>query len=105
MDEQEFKQTKRRRGNMLKFIRQGHQAQLDRMDDSAIQEMMRDIGSNMSARQTMTMLQDLQVLGYVAFAQSFSEELERYVAEQIVLTPAGLGVADRRKDNEEVLFS
>lgn len=90
---------------MLKFIRQGHEKQLDRMNDSLLQEMMRDIGSNMSARQTMTMLQDLQVLNYVTFAQSFSDELERYIAEEIMLTPAGLAVVARRKDNDELMFS
>ncbi len=103
--EQELRQTKRRRGNMLKFIRQGHEKQLDRMDDSQMQAMMQDIGSNMSQRQVMTMLQDLQVLGLVAFQQSFSDELERYIAEEIMLTPAGLAMVTRRKDNDEVMFS
>lgn len=103
--EQELRQTKRRRGNMLKFIRQGHEKQLDRMDDSLMQAMMQDIGSNMSQRQVMTMLQDLQVLGLVAFQQSFSDELERYIAEEIMLTSAGLAMVTRRKDNDEVMFS
>lgn len=103
--ELEFRQIKRRRGNMLKFIRQGHEKQLDRLDDSMMQEMMRDVGSNMSARQVVTMLQDLSVLGYVTFKQSFNEELERYVAEEIMLTPGGLALVARRKDNDEVLFS
>jgi hypothetical protein len=103
--EQELRQTKRRRGNMLKFIRQGHEKQLDRMDDLMMQAMMQDIGSNMSQRQVMTMLQDLQVLGYVTFRQSFSEELERYAAEEIMLTAAGLAIVTRRRDNDEVMFS
>lgn len=103
--EQELMQVRRRRGNMLKLIRQGHEKQLDRMDDSDMGRMMLDLGAHMSTRQVMTMLQDLQVLGYVTFQQRFSDELERYVAEQIMLTPQGLAVVTRRKDIEEVTFS
>jgi hypothetical protein len=103
--EQELRQIKRRRGNMLKFIRQGHERQLDRMDDLMMQAMMQDVGSNMSQRQVMTMLQDLQILGYVKFEQAFSDELERYTADEIMLTSTGLAVVSRRKDNDEVMFS
>jgi hypothetical protein len=103
-DERELIQMKRRRGNMLKFIRQGHEAQLDRMDDFEMGVMMQKIGANMSHRQTLTMLQDLHVLGLVTFTQSFSYEKERYVAEEIMLTAAGLALVVRRKDNDEVLF-
>jgi hypothetical protein len=67
--------------------------------------MMQDVGSNMSQRQVMTMLQDLQILGYVTFRQEFSEELERYSADEIMLTAAGLAIVTRRKDNDEVMFS
>ena len=103
--EQELRQTKRRRGNMLKFIRQGHEKQLDRLDDSMMLAMMQDIGSNMSPRQVVTMLQDLAVMGYVAFKQSWSAEYERYIAEEIMLTAVGLAIVTRRKDNEELMFS
>jgi len=103
-NEQELIQTKRRRGNMLKFVRQGHEAQLERMDDYQMAKMMQDIGSRMSQRQVLTMLQDLQVLGYVTFSQHFCEFKERMVAEEIMLTAAGLALATRRQDNDEVLF-
>lgn len=102
--EQELMQTKRRRGNMLKLIRQGHEAQLERMDDFEMAKMMQDLGSNMSQRQVLTMLQDLQVLGYICFVQRFCEIRERTVAEQIMLTAIGLALVTRRKDNDEVLF-
>lgn len=102
--EQELIQTKRRRGNMLKLIRQGHEAQLERMDDFDMAKMMQQLGANMSQRQVLTMLQDLAVLGYVSFTQRFCEILERTVAEEIVLTANGLGLVSRRKDNDEVLF-
>lgn len=90
---------------MLKFIRQGHEQQLDRMDDLMMQAMMQDIGSNMSQRQVMTMLQDLQVLGYITFKQTFSEELGRYAAGEIMLTAVGLALVTRRKDTDEVMFN
>ena len=102
--EQEMLQTKRRRGNMLKLIRQGHEAQLQRMDDFLMAKMMQNLGAKMSQRQVLTMLQDLQVLGYVGFDQHFCEERERVVAEEIVLTAAGLAVATRRSDTDKVLF-
>lgn len=96
---------RRRRGNMLKFVRQNHEKQFDRMDDSDVADMMIDIGAHMSTRQVMTMLQDLQVLGYVTFRQEFSDELERFVAKEIMLTPPGLALVTRRRDNDEVTFS
>jgi len=103
--ELELRQMKRRRGNMLKLIRQGHENQLDRMNDSALLGLMQDIGSHMSPHQVMTMLQDLQELGYVKFDQHFDAEKERYVAERIMLTSLGTAVAIRRHDNDNVLFS
>jgi hypothetical protein len=102
--EQEILQTKRRRGNMLKLIRQGHEKQLDRMDDSDMARMMLNLGAHMSQRQVLTMLQDLQVLGYISFNQRFCDVRERFVAEQIMLTAVGLAVVTRRKDNDEITF-
>jgi len=103
--ELELKQTRRRRGNVLKLIRQGHEQQLERMTDSALQALLQDIGCNMSARQVMTMLQDLQEIGYLKFEADFDEEKERMVARHIMLTSLGAIVAMRRKDNENVAFS
>ena len=102
--DQELIQTKRRRGNMLKFIRQGHERQLDRMDDWEMTKTMQDIGAHMSQRQVLTMLQDLQVLGYINFNQRWCPIRERMVAEQIMLTGVGLALVTRRQDNDEVLF-
>jgi hypothetical protein len=102
--EQELIQTKRRRGNMLKLIRQNHEHQADRMDDFEMAKMMQSLGAHMSQRQVLTMLQDLQIFGYVSFQQRFCEIRERTIAEEIMLTGAGLGVVIRRKDTDEVLF-
>lgn len=102
--EQDLVQTRRRRGSMLKLIRQGHEKQLDRMDDSDMGRMMLFLGHHMSPRQVMTMLQDLEMLGYIAFDQRYSETLERFVAERIMLTAVGASLALRRQDNDEVTF-
>jgi hypothetical protein len=58
----------------------------------------------MSQRQVLTMLQDLQIFGYVSFNQRFCDIRERTIAEEIMLTAAGLGAVIRRKDTDEVLF-
>jgi hypothetical protein len=102
--DQEIVQTKRRRGKMLKFIRQGHEKQFERMDDFEMLAMMQDTGSNMSQRQVMTMLQDLKSFGLVEFKQDFNHEKERMVAEQIMLSALGVSIVTRRKNTEEILF-
>lgn len=103
--EQELRQIKRRRGMMIKLIRQGHEAQLDRLTDSGLLGLMQDLGAHMSPQQVMTMLQDLQEIGYVKFDQSFDDDKERYVALRIMLTSLGTAVAIARRDNDNVLFS
>jgi hypothetical protein len=100
----ELNQMIRRRGNMLKMIRQTHERQLERMDDIDVWSMMQDIGAHMSQKQVVTMLQDLQVLGYVTFEQFFDEDRERVVVEKIMLTASGLGLVMRRKNTDEVRF-
>lgn len=102
--EMELRQLARRRGNMLKLIRQNHEEQLDRMDDSDLADIMLKIGFHMSTRQVVTMLQDLQTLGYVTFHQEFSEALERIALSEIMLTPNGLTLVTRRKNTDDVIF-
>ena len=101
----QLRQTCRRRGNILKLIRQGHEQQLDRMNDSMVGGLMQDIGSRMSPAQVMTMLQDMQLMGLITFEQRFCDIRERYVAEKIMLTPVGLALVSRRKDTDEVIFN
>ena len=103
--EMQMKQTRRRRALALKLIRQGHEAQEDRLNDTMLQALMQDAGSNMSPNQVMTMLQDLQELNYVKFAQRFDDIRERFVAEQIMLTSLGTILVLRRQNNENLLFA
>ena len=99
-----MRQITRRRGTILKLIRQNHEEQLDRMDDSDLTDILLKIGTHMSARQVVTMLQDMQAFGWVAFRQRFSGELERVVCEEIMLTAQGLALVTRRKNTDEVTF-
>lgn len=103
MSDRELVQTKRRRGTMLKLIRQGHEEQMSRMDDVEMLAMMQLLGQSMGTDQVVTMLQDLQVLGYIRFLQKVSERSGRIEISEIELTAQGLGVVVRRKSNDDVL--
>src|ERR1035437_11036304 len=102
-NELELNLTRRRRGTMLKLIRQNHEEQSERLDDFALAKVMSTLW-HMSQRQVLTMLQDLQIFGLVNFKQRFCDIRERKVAEEIMLTAAGVGIVNRREDTNEVLF-
>lgn len=104
MNDQLWIQTTRRRGTMLKLVREGHEEQLSRMDDFEMFAMMQDIGVTMSRNQVMTMLQDLAALGLVKFRTEWSEGGERYVGKDIELTAAGTALVVRRRNTDEVRF-
>ena len=100
----EIRQIKRRRATILKMVRQGHEAQLQRLDDFGVFATMQDLGMQMSRRAIITMLQDLCVLGYLKYKQGFSDEHDRVTLSEIELTPLGLTITMRRQSNDEVLF-
>ena len=102
--ERELIQTRRRRGLILKFVRQGHEAQLSRMDDFEVFAMMQEIGVTMGRDQVLTMLQDLQVLGYLDFKSKVNDLTGRTEISEIQLTAQGLGFMVRRKSNDDVLI-
>jgi hypothetical protein len=102
-NEAEVITIRRKRATLLKLIRQNHEQQGERMDDFALAKLMQDIW-RMSQRQVLTMLQDLQTFGLLTFNQRFCDIRERTVAEEIVLTAAGVGLVNRRRDTDEVLF-
>lgn len=104
MSDREMIQTKRRRGMMLKLIRQGHEEQLARMDDVEMLAMMQLLGQSMGSDQVTTMLQDLQVLGYIRFTQRSNERTGRVEIGEIELTAQGLGAVIRRKSNDDLLL-
>lgn len=100
----ELRQTRRRRATMLKFIRQGHEQQLSRMDDFDMWVMMQDLGMTMSRKAVITMLQDLAVYGLIKFVSAYDDDNERYRLSEIELTAAGLSQLARRRSTDEVLF-
>jgi hypothetical protein len=100
----ELVQIRRKRGIILKLVRYGHEQQMSRMDDYEVWCILQDMGYNLGRNQVLTMLQDLQVLGYLRFEQEVNECTGRTEIKQIELTPAGIGLVTRRKSNEDVLF-
>ena len=102
--EAEIRLMKRRRGTVLKSVRQGHEQQMHRMDDFDVWSMMQDLGMQMGRKAVLTMLQDLCVLGYIQYTQTFDEENARARLSEIVLTSQGAAITIRRQSNDEVLF-
>lgn len=100
----EVLRIRRRRGDVLKMIRQGHEEQQSRMDDFEVWSWMQDMGFQVGPKQTVTMLQDLAVLGYIQFKQGFDNREERTRLREIELTAAGTALVIRRQSNDEVLF-
>jgi hypothetical protein len=100
----EIRQIKRRRATILKMVRQGHENQLQRLDDFGAWATMQDLGMQMSRRAVITMLQDLCVLEYLRYKQGFSDEHDRVTLSEIELTPKGLTITVRRQSNDDILF-
>lgn len=100
----EIRQIRRRRTTILKFVRQGHEAQRSRMDDFEVWTMMNDLGLRISRNAVITMLQDLCVLDYLRYKEGFSEERNLVTLNEIELTPRGITVYLRRQSNDDLLF-
>jgi hypothetical protein len=98
-------QARRRRGIILKLVREGHENQLSRMDDFEVWAVFLKMGQAVGRQQVVTLLQDLQVLDYIDFKTSCDEETGRVELSQIVLTAAGLRFYTRRQSNDVVLFN
>ena len=99
-----LRQTRSRRGTILKLIRQGHEEQLSKYYDGALAGVLLDMAIPMGIFQLLTMLQDLCVLGYIAYDRAWDVDLGRYRLENIILTPVGLRFVDRKQSNEDVAF-
>jgi hypothetical protein len=98
-------QTRRRRGIILKLVREGHENQLSRMDDFELWAMLLKMGQTVGRDQTVTLLQDLRVLEYLDFKQSTNEYSGRTELSQIVLTAAGLRFVSTGRSNDDVLLT
>lgn len=98
-------QARRRRGIILKLVREGHENQLSRMDDMEVWAIFLKMGQTVGRQQIVTLLQDLQVLDYIDFKSSMNDETGRVEVNQIQLTAAGLRFYTRRQSNDDVLFN
>lgn len=98
-------QARRRRGIILKLVREGHEHQLSRMDDFEMWTILLKMGQTVGRQQVVTFLQDLEVLDYISFKTVVDEETGRVQLSQISLTANGLRFCTRRQSNEDVLFN
>lgn len=96
--------ARRRRGIILKLVRQGHESQLPRMDDFEVFAMLQNLGQSVGRDQVITLLQDLEVLDYLTFKQTVNEISGRTELSQVQLTAAGLRFVSAGRSNEDVLF-
>jgi hypothetical protein len=103
--ERRLVQDRRRRGMILKLVREGHQAQLPRMDDFELWATMQRLGQTVGRDHVATLLQDLQTLGYVDFQTTTNDFSARVELSKITLTANGLRAVTMRRSNEDVLFS
>jgi predicted ArsR family transcriptional regulator len=98
-------QARRRRGIILKLVRQGHENQFSRMDDFEVWAMLQKLGQTVGRDQVVTLLQDLQVLDYIDFKSQTNEITGRVELSMIQLTATGLRFVTAGRSNDDVLFA
>jgi hypothetical protein len=97
--------ARRRRGIILKLIREGHENQLPRLDDLELWTMLLKMAQTMGRDQVVTLLQDLRVLDYIDYKQTMNDLTGRIELSQIELTAAGLRLMVVGRSNDDVLFN
>jgi len=97
--------ARRRRGIILKLIREGHENQLPRLDDLELWTMLLKMAQTMGRDQVVTLLQDLRVLDYIDYKPTMNELTGRIELSQIELTAAGLRLMVVGRSNDDVLFN
>jgi hypothetical protein len=97
-------QARRRRGIILKLVRQGHENQFSRMDDFEVWSMLLKLGQTVGRDQVLTMLQDLQVLDYLDYKSTMNEITGRMELSEVQLTANGLRFVTAGHSNDDVLF-
>jgi hypothetical protein len=97
--------AQRRRGIILKLVREGHENQLSRMDDFEVWAVLQKMGQTLGRDQVTTLLQDLRVLEYIDYKSKVNEFSGRNEMSQIELTAAGLRFMTAGKSNDDVLFN
>jgi hypothetical protein len=98
-------QARRRRGIILKLVREGHENQLSRMDDFEVWAVLQKMGQTLGRDQVLTLLQDLAVLDYLDFKRATNEFTGRVELSQLALTATGLRFVTAGRSNDDVLFN
>jgi hypothetical protein len=97
--------ARRRRGIILKLIRENHEDQAQRYTDGELWAMLLKIGQTVGRTQVVTLLQDLQVLDYIDF-RSQTDEMDGVTRlSEVMLTAGGLRFYTRHKSNDDVAFN
>lgn len=96
-------QKQRRRFTIMTLVREGHENQMSRMDDLEVWTILLRLGITAGRNQVRTMLQELQVLGYLDFKSAHNPESGEVEISQIELTAAGVRFMDAGKSNDDIL--
>jgi hypothetical protein len=94
---------RRRRRLILQLIRENHEDQGPRYTDGELWAMLLKIRQTVGSSQVVTLLQDLQTLGYIDFTSRIDGQGNTRLSE-IMLTAEGLRFYTRRKSNDDVSF-
>jgi hypothetical protein len=97
--------ARRRRGIILKLVREGHENQLPRMDDFEMWTMLLQMGQAVGRDQVVTLLQDLSVLDYIEYKSKMNDISGRVELSQVQLTASGLRFVTAGRSNDDVLFN
>ncbi len=100
--ERELLKMRRRRGIILKLVRSNHQSQGPRMDGFEVWSMLLKMLLTVGRNEVVTLLQDLEVLGYLDFKREMNEETGRVELSQIELTAAGLRLVSSGRSNDDI---
>jgi len=98
-------QARRRRGIILKLVREGHENQMSRMDDFELWAILLKMGQTVGRQQVVTLLQDLQVLDYLGLQIDRGRRIRARPIEPDCAHRAGLRFCTRRQSNDDVLFN
>ena len=87
--------TKRLRAVILEMLQSNHDEQKSRLDSSAVWSgLVRGLGFDVSEKEVITVLQDLQDRGYVRYDEIKNQRLGLYYIVRIELTAKGRDILE-----------
>ena len=97
--------VRRWRGIILKLIRENHEDQAQRYNDGELWAILLKLRQTVGQEQVVTLLQDLQVLGYIDFRSEPDPLKGNLRLSEIMLTADGLRFYTRHKSNDDISFN